>query len=198
MTFQSNPPKAEASNRLPNTERPPHLTAELMEAMLRPSPFRKQAAKHLESCASCREEVEDLSELLSQFRGTSVLYAAKAQNGWESNEGQSTHHRSAAHLWRWSIAAGALACAVVTLPLLHGVKPTKSNSPFGVQSPAAGQPFETSDDALLEDVQNDLASSVPRPLEVLAGTSSNAPAATSSMAGVVGPTSRLNARAFTH
>jgi hypothetical protein len=177
-----------------NAKRPPHLTAEQMEAMLRPSPFRKQAGKHLESCTTCRDEVESLSELLGRFRATSVLYAEKAQGtGAVRAAAQPPRRVLALPAWRWSLAAGALACGLAAPPLLHLFVAHRTVVPQSAQShPSSRSPI--SDEALLEGVQDDLATSVPAPLQSLAAT----PSSSSQSTSVPGASSRHQRAVVSH
>lgn len=166
---------ATQSAGLPNAQRPPHLTAEQMEAMLRDSPFRKQAGKHLQTCTSCRQEVDALADLLGRFRATSVLHAEKTQARYAWNEPAEQQRRLPVLTpLPWAIAAGALACALVTPPVLHFMARETAVAPAAVGKAAPARTVEISDEALLEGVRDDLAISVPAPLQPLAATSSGA------------------------
>lgn len=156
----------------PNAQRPPHLTAEQMEAMLRPSPFRKQAGKHLEGCRDCRDEVENLSAVLDRFRASSVLYAEREQVRCEKTAGaRGRPSLSAAMHWRWSMAGGVLVCVLAVVPWMHFGAGSRTRLQHPAHPVVPAGTAEISDDALLQGVQQDLATSVPAPLQRLAATS---------------------------
>jgi hypothetical protein len=171
MTFKENKPSTKEPAGHPNLNHLSHLTTEQMEAMLRQSPFRLQAMKHLDVCASCREEVEALSKLLSRFRSSSMVYAEQMQT--RSQLIRSPHSerflRSARSL-RWCLAAVALACIFATPAVLRRLKPILQMAPAPAGKSVATRTSDISDEALLEDVQNDLAASVPAPLQMLTAT----------------------------
>jgi hypothetical protein len=168
----------------PNAEHPSHLSSEHMEALLRPSAFRIQASTHLKSCTNCREEVETISALLSEFRVASLLYAEQKQPSCAVS--QPGKPRSALLPSRWSLASGVLACIVAMLPLVRLLKPTRPVEPVSAAKTGSTEAIEVSDEALLEDVRNDLSQSVPAPLQLLAATQSQA-SASSTTAGLVSP-----------
>ena len=165
-------------NRGEKVKHSPHLSAEQMEAMLRRSAFRLQAAKHLDVCEDCREEVESLSALLNRFRSTSVLYAEREQMRCGLDQPRQPEHRfEVATSVRWPVACGLLGCILAAAAVVvHPFAPASGRS--GNET-ASGQSLvqtrEVSDEALLTDVQNDLSASVPAPLQLLAATATAVP-----------------------
>jgi predicted anti-sigma-YlaC factor YlaD len=137
----------------------PHLNELQMECILAGLPD-ELLEQHLSQCEQCREEVETLRRVFGDLKAT---LTATAQREWQS---ATLYERKRVPRWAWS---GALALLVLgLLPLAPSVRHHHGKAPEVPQSPAVETVL--SDDALLNGVQKDIATSVPEPLEPLAAT----------------------------
>ncbi|HEY5329459.1 MAG TPA: hypothetical protein VIJ79_06225 [Acidobacteriaceae bacterium] len=137
-----------------------HLTSEQMETTLNGCPT-EEAARHLGGCAQCAGELATLREVFGDLR--------------EATAASAEHHRRFASIagarrtprMAWAMAAVVFFAAAATPFAMH-----RRQAPRVVQRGAAGGADATiSDDALLDGVRNDLATSVPASMLPLAGTS---------------------------
>jgi len=134
-----------------------HLTSEQMESTLSGRPS-EEAARHLGGCAQCAGEFATLREVFGDLR--------------EATAASAEHHRrfaSIAGARRAPRMAWAMAAALFfATPFAMHHRQAPRVARVGA---AAGADATISDDALLDGVQNDLATSVPAPMLPLAGTS---------------------------
>ena len=163
----------------------PHLTHEqLCDLILTcsPHPLSSDFAvldEHLRACPACSEELTRLSRSLTLFREASTSFARQ--------ELATIHARSAhqsvlpsphtlARPLSWAVAALALAALI---PLgLHHQRAGQSTPAVSANAPAATT--QASDEALLEEINQDLSAGVPSPMRPLddpasstSGSSSN-------------------------
>jgi hypothetical protein len=123
------------------------------------------AETHLLSCELCTAELEGMRESLSIFREASVACANTVYEGrldGKSREWVAKAQRpQMLHPAFWAAAAAMLLTAVL-LPL-------QMRRPAAAISGATHSPTSSgeSDEALLEDVNRDLAASVPSPMQAL-------------------------------
>jgi hypothetical protein len=137
-----------------------HLSSEQFDGVLSGRPAQ-DAKLHLNGCAQCAGELARLREAFGDFRETASLVADK--------------HRLLAVIstprrvprMTWGLAAAVLFVSFAAPFAVHRRPATP------VVGPAAQAPVAMSDEALLDNVQNDLSSSVPESLQPLAGTSTN-------------------------
>ena len=136
-----------------------HLSSEELDGVLS-GQAREEATAHLSACVLCAGE---LAQLRNGFGDLRVATTAAAE-----------HHRhfaataSARRVPRmaWALATIALFVSVATPLIVH----RRAADVPGVVPVAVA----ISDEALLDSVRNDLASSVPESLQPLASTSPNA------------------------
>jgi predicted anti-sigma-YlaC factor YlaD len=125
---------------------------------------------HLQSCDACRDEFNQLRASLTNFRLTADTYAESyAPSRLLRFDKQSRTRLFTMPRAAWAtglVAAMALCTATVTLhkPAAHPV--AVENAPAAAQTPAP------TDDALLQDIDADLSTSVPPSLAPLETTNS--------------------------
>lgn len=129
--------------------------------------------RHVAECAECQAHMQPLSDALSWFG------AAARQWGADKAAAQRTLHVVAATTQRWYrfAVAAALACVllVATGTMLHWQK--KQNAPMQAQAPQ--QQHETTqqelarDNALLDEVDQDVSQEVPTALQPLSWSGSD-------------------------
>lgn len=141
-----------------------HLSHVQMESLLAGAPD-EELELHLSQCELCWEEAEAIRAVLGDLK---ITVAATAEREWRS---VAVRERKAIPQWaipQW-IWAGALAVLLIGLmPFATTARQHRVEAPVPVQAPAAE--VTLSDEALLSGVQKDIATSVPEPLEPLAGT----------------------------
>lgn len=139
-----------------------HLNSEQMERVLAGNPAH-EVSLHLSKCGRCADDVASMREALGNFRSAATRAAE--------------HHR---HFAAPVIAAGVsrMAWVLASVVLFAGIAApfvVRRETARPVPGNVAAQPAETiSDEALLNNVQNDLSASVPESLLPLAGTSTSA------------------------
>jgi anti-sigma factor RsiW len=112
----------------PETELVPYVRGELAPA------DRERVAHHLDDCPDCRQDAEDLRELLSQLTRTAPLPPALHWGRWRAELGEKLEARRArARAWWWrplplAFSAG-LAGVVLLLAVWGGWR-----TPTGVES----------------------------------------------------------------
>jgi hypothetical protein len=124
--------------------------------------------QHLRECNDCSTEFASLSESLTAFRSTTTAWSTRE---WTRAEALARSQRLAparprsfmpAALW----TAAAALVIVTTLPLaLHRTPPATPRTPAAVVHTAP--PSNISDEALLEEVNETLSSSIPSPMQPL-------------------------------
>ena len=139
-----------------------HLNSEQLERVLAGRPSY-EVSQHLGKCARCVEDVASMREVLGNFR--------------EATAASAEHHRHLATPVAPS-RVPRVAWVLASVVLFAGIA-----TPFAVRRPAV-QPVvpnvstqgstAISDEALLNNVQNDLSASVPDSLLPLADTSTSA------------------------
>ncbi len=137
----------------------PHLSSEQLDDVLA-GKANPAAVAHAATCVHCSQELAALSGIFGNLR---ITTAAVAEN-----------HRLIASP-RNAPRAPRMAWALATIALFASVAvPLAVRRPATVQNhPAATPPVAMSDEALMESVRNDLASSVPESLQPLASTTTN-------------------------
>jgi anti-sigma factor RsiW len=155
-----------------------HLTHEqLCDLLLENHPPSVHQVEHLRSCSRCAAEYNSLRESISLFRSTTIAWAShvSASRSWPSPIrllATATARRSdwAGRLLTqpvlWAAAAMLLIASAVPLALHHPQEPAAA-----VQSnpPAQVRPIDhIGDEALLEEVDQTLSSSIPAPMQPLA------------------------------
>jgi hypothetical protein len=163
----------------------PHLSHEqLCDAVLARSPHPLSSdfaalQDHLHACPACAAELANLRESLSLFRDASTALAHQ-----ELTSQRATHsvrntpvlplRSSPLHSVYWAAAAATILVAAA-LPLsLHRSQPL---SPAPSVTAAAPVPTTESDEALLEDINQELSTSIPSPMQPLADPTANSAAA---------------------
>jgi len=125
-------------------------------------PTARARSLHLQTCNQCVQELEQLAQVFTDLRTASTEMAA-------------AHRRLAIlpapnrSLSRWAYASAALiALAIAIVPIaLHHQHSTSQQA----QQPAPHIQQTISDEALLNNIQQDLSASVPAAMEPLAASS---------------------------
>jgi predicted anti-sigma-YlaC factor YlaD len=142
----------------------PHLTEVQLYDLLSatPGPVSTPARTHLAACTRCREEFTAIEQSLSQFRLAAIDFSVLHTPPRPAVA--STVHRSffalPKLLWASGLAS-AVAVAALTLSTVHKPVPL----PPHVAVVTTTQPV--SDEALLQDIDSDLSTSVPPSLQPL-------------------------------
>jgi hypothetical protein len=150
----------------------PHLTHEQLSDLILacgPHPLSSDFAaldEHLRACPACSEELTRLSRSLTLFRETSTSFARHEFAAIHASRAHETvlpaPHSLARPLY-WVAAVLALAALV---PLgLHHSRAGQSSPVVSATAPAATT--QASDDALLEEINQDLSVGVPSPMRPL-------------------------------
>jgi hypothetical protein len=154
----------------------PHLTHEqLCDLILAcsPHPLSSDFAaleKHLRTCPSCSEELNRLSRSLTNFREASTAYANRqlAEFHVRQNNHQTvlpTPHSLARPLY-WACAAALVVAVLAPLGLRRHEAPAPTPEAAATVATVETQAQE-SDEALLEEINQDTSTSVPSPMRPL-------------------------------
>lgn len=151
----------------------PHLTHEqLCDLILAcsPHPLSSDFAaleEHLRACPDCSEELTRLSRSLTLFRDASASFAKQEFAAIHARRAHQTVLPTPHSLVRplyWATAA-VLALAVLA-PL--GLRHRSATMPSPVAAITTSAHTEESDEALLEEIDQDISASVPSPMRPLA------------------------------
>jgi len=158
-----------------------HLTHKQLSELLlaepeETSPRLAELRGHLRTCPVCAAEIASLQQSLSRFRSATIAWAghASASRSWlapglapalGSVEPAASRSRFRPILW----AAAAVLLATAIPFALHG---HRSGYKSGAPQPAAEvhiqQSSPVTDEALLEEIDQTLSSSIPTPMQPLA------------------------------
>jgi len=140
-----------------------HLSSEQLERVLagRPAP---EVTQHLKKCARCGEDVATMRGLLGDFREAATGVA-------EQYRLAPVRMQKRAPRMAWALAAAALVVGVATPVVVHHRDAGRGVPPVAADMPAM------SDEALLQNVQDDLSASVPKSLLPLTSTVKDSKAA---------------------
>lgn len=136
---------------------------------------------HIAACLRCRAEVERLSDAVQSFGVAARHFAAQKA----ATVGLKRSRVAAEHGWRGLAASLALACTVLALLLGVGMPRWQAHQ-AALASRAAEQRQQqlAADNALLEEVDQDVSQVVPQPMQPLSwsssGTTSNTTSSTAS------------------
>jgi hypothetical protein len=159
----------------------PHLTHEqLCDVILAPSApelqetgRREMLHDHLRSCEHCSAELAALSASLDAFRSAADAWATREWNRSHRPRTSQPPLPAQLHgaLWGslplpalWAAAAALVVAATLPLALHHAPPATPKNPTITVTAPPQSS---QSDDALLEEVNETLSSSIPSPMQPL-------------------------------
>lgn len=147
-----------------------HLTHQQLCDLLIDSAPEAAASAHLAACPACHSEFAALQSSLVSFRVASIQLAQRTidQRGPAHRPLLLPTRRTRRFLTVPAYVAAAAALAIAVLLPLHTTTPVAGpvvNTP--VVNTAAAQPTE-SDEALFEQINQDVAASVPGPMEPLA------------------------------
>lgn len=156
----------------------PHLTHEQLCDLLlarSPHPLSSDYAalqEHLIACPDCSTELSSLSASLLLLRDASTSYARQQFTPLSAGKLSALPRpRSLVHPIYWAVAAAILAVAVIPASLHREHQPLR-------QSASVIAPIHTqqSDEALLEEISQELSEPIPTPMRPLADpTASSAP-----------------------
>jgi hypothetical protein len=125
--------------------------------------------EHLRDCERCSAELASLSQSLADFRSTTKAWAS---HEWTSQQASSRSlhpvrpTRSLTMPALWAAAAALVIAATLPLTLHHNGPP--SSPPTPKPAAVATQPSANqSDEALLEEIDQTLSSSIPSPMQPL-------------------------------
>jgi hypothetical protein len=154
----------------------PHLNHEqLCDLLLASSPQGTHESRrlellrqHLRECNVCAAELASLNESLTVFRSAATAWSSSEWNRAEASTRSLRHAparpRSLIQAVLWTAAAALVIAA--TLPFaLHRTPPATPRTPAAVVHTAP--PSNISDEALLEEVNETLSSSIPSPMQPL-------------------------------
>jgi len=156
----------------------PHLTHEqLCDILLATSPHPLSSESiaiqnHLRACPSCTAELTDLMASITLFRDSAISYA---EHEFDHTPAQnlsilpSPMHRSRPALWA---AAAAIVVAAILPITLHRERSSPPSTPTTASAPHTTE----SDEALLEDINEELSAPVPSPMQPLADPTAGATA----------------------
>ena len=124
--------------------------------------------EHLRDCSICAADFASLNESLTVFRSTATAWSTREWNRAKANAVSQrlapARPRSFMPAALWTAAAALVVSA--TLPFaLHRTPPANPKTPVAVVHTAT--PTNQSDEALLEEVNETLSSSIPSPMEPL-------------------------------
>ena len=137
-----------------------HLNSEQLERVLAGRPSY-EVSQHLGKCARCVEDVASMRVVLGDFRSAAAGSAEYHQNFAEPVAAVRVPSTA------WVLASVVLFAAIAAPFAVRHQEPVPSVV-------VARAPDAISDEALLDNVQNDLSASVPESLLPLAGTFTNA------------------------
>jgi len=154
----------------------PHLSHEqLCDVVLARSPHPLSSdfaalQDHLHSCPACATELANLSDSLSLFRDASTAFAHQELTNQRATNGVRNTpilplRSSLLHPAYWAAAAATI-LKWAALPLsLHRQQPPSTPTSATVTAPVH---TTESDEALLEDINQELSTSIPSPMQPLA------------------------------
>jgi anti-sigma factor RsiW len=147
----------------------PHLTHEQLCDMIlarSPHPLSSDFAalqNHLGACPSCTAELTNLRASLTVFREASISYSQQQLTLLRAYNTPATPKTVVQPLY-W--AAAAILCIAAALPItLHRQTPPAPSSAASVTSPLTPS---QSDEALLEEVNQEISAPIPSPMRPLA------------------------------
>jgi hypothetical protein len=164
-----------------------HLTDDQMSELLDPatalatgSAHLEAAEAHLPTCAACSAELASLREALSLFQQASIAHADQEFARLPSQDTADRPayslrpaHRPYSQTLFWLAASAVLVAGI--LPLQMRWQRNPSTPPATTSAPAH---TTESDEALLEDINRELSTSVPAPMQALADPTGTASADT--------------------
>lgn len=157
----------------------PHLTHEqLCDLILARSPHPLSSdyaalEQHLHTCPACTEELTRLSRSLKLFRTASTAYARQQLAEIHAQRASvlpSPRSLTGPLAWLTAAAAAFLLAALVPFGMhhRHAATPSEASTTALTQPASASAQTTESDEALLEEVDQDISSSVPSPMRPLA------------------------------
>jgi len=151
-----------------------HLTAEEIDGLLDESLTADGAAAHMRSCVACAGEVAAMREALGCFRQAMTGAAEAEVRRWEPVEPAMLwkgNGRGLKRFWpmpAYFALAATVVLAAVLIPLERPiVRPAVVPVVETVAPHAASPASQDSDDALLEEIDQQVSASVPSALEPL-------------------------------
>ena len=129
--------------------------------------------RHVGECAQCRAQIEPLADALSWFGAAARQWGAEKAAAPRRLQAVA----GAVHRWYRFAMAAALACVLLLatgIALLHWSK--SQTAPMQAQAPQQQQTAQqelTRDNALLEEVDQDVSQEVPAPLQPLSWSTSD-------------------------
>ena len=149
----------------------PHLTHEQLCDFvldLAPHPLSSDFAalqQHLASCPACASELADLRGSISLFRDASTACAHQQLAEYHANNVALTPRPHAFfHPIYWATAAAMIVAAALPLTLHRPSQPT----PAPTATVTTTAPTPQSDEALLEEINQEISAPVPSPMKPLA------------------------------
>ena len=123
---------------------------------------------HLRECNACAAELASLRESLTAFRSTATAWSARewtrAEAGTRSQRLAPARPRTLMPAALWTAATALVVAATLSLAL-HRTTPATPKAP--VATIQTTTPTSQSDEALLEEVNETLSSSIPSPMQPL-------------------------------
>jgi hypothetical protein len=148
-----------------------HQLSEVLIASLQESSLHLEILReHLRDCTVCNDRLISLRRPLTLFRSTTTAWAdqTSARRTWTPPL-LLARPASSRHLTRWMLTAAALLLAAAIPLALHDHPFTPPHTGVATSSqPHARPSTPIGDEALLEEVNQTLSSSIPTPMQPLA------------------------------
>jgi hypothetical protein len=153
----------------------PHLTHEQLCDLLviEPAPDLHEAGRldqleeHLRDCEHCSAQLASLSQSLADFRSTTKAWASHEWTSQQANS-RSLHPLRPTRVLTlpalWAAAAALVIAAMLPLTQHHNAPPAPAPQAAAI---ATQTPANQSDEALLEEIDQTLSSSIPSPMQPL-------------------------------
>ena len=148
----------------------PHLTHEQLCDFvldLAPHPLSSDFAalrQHLAGCPACASELADLRGSISLFRDTTTACARQQMAEFHAKNTITPRPHSFFHPIYWATAAAMIVAAAIPLTLHRPSQPT----PAPAVTVTTSAPAPQSDEALLEEINQEISAPVPSSMQPLA------------------------------
>jgi anti-sigma factor RsiW len=148
----------------------PHLTHEQLCDFvldLAPHPLSSDFAalqQHLANCPACTAELATLRSSISLFRDTTTACARQQLAQFHANNTLTPRPHAFFHPIYWATAAAMIVAAAIPLTLHRPNQPP----PAPVATVTTAAPAVQSDEALLDEINQEISAPVPSPMQPLA------------------------------
>jgi anti-sigma factor RsiW len=157
----------------------PHLTHEQLCDFvldLAPHPLSSDFAalqQHLANCPACTAELASLRGSISLFRDTTTACARQQLAEFHASNTLTPRPHAFFHPIYWATAAAMIVAAAIPLTLHRPIQPP----PVPAATVTTAAPAVQSDEALLEEINQEISAPVPSPMQPLADPTATSTAA---------------------